>query len=52
MTDIPASDFVITQTKQEIPLDYCSFAVKHTVFVMGGVQNCKELKAYIQVHYN
>lgn len=51
VTDIPASDFIITQTKEEIPLNYCSFAVKHTVFVMGGVQNCRELKAYIREHY-
>ena len=49
--DIPASDFVITQTKREIPLDYCTVAIKHTVFAFGGVRNCRALKAYIQDHY-
>ena len=49
--DIPASDFVITQTKREIPLDYCTVAIKHTVFAFGGVKNCRALKAYIQEHY-
>lgn len=45
--DVPASDFVITQTKAEIPLDYCSFTVKHTIFAFGGVKNCTQLRQYI-----
>ena len=45
--DVPASDFVITQTKAETALDYCSFTVKHTVFAFGGVKNCTQLRQYI-----
>lgn len=49
--DIPASDFIITQTKKEIKDDYCSLAIKNTIFAFGGVKNCKQLKAYIKEHY-
>ena len=49
--DIPASDFIITQTKKEKKLDYCSLAIKHTVFICGGVKNCSALKEYISLHY-
>ena len=45
--DVPANDFVITQTKAEKALDYCSFTVKHTVFAFGGVKNCTQLRQYI-----
>ena len=49
--DIPASDFIINQTKSEKRLDYCSLAIKHTVFTFGGVKNCKKLKEYIKDNY-
>ena len=48
LSDIPASDFVITQSKSEMRLDYCSLLVKNTIFAFGGVKNCQKLKAYIQ----
>ncbi len=49
--DIPASDFVIKQTKKEIGLNYCSVIIRGTVFGFGGVKNCKELKEYIAANY-
>lgn len=49
--DIPASDFIITQSDRETNLDYCSLAIKGTVFAFGGVKNCKQLEIYIQEHY-
>lgn len=49
--DIPASDFVITQSGNETNLDYCTLMIKHTVFAFGGVKNCTQLKAYIQENY-
>ena len=49
--DIPASDFVINQTKKEQTLDYCSLMIKNTVFAFGGIQNCSALKAYINENY-
>lgn len=50
--DIPASDFVINQTKNEIELDYCSLMIKNTVFAFGGVKNCKQLKEYILENFD
>ena len=52
VSDIPASDFVITQAKDETKLDYCSLLIKKTVFCFGGVKNCRQLKEYIQENYN
>lgn len=49
--DIPASDFIINQTKREAKKDYCSLAIKNTVFAFGGVKNCAQLKQYILEHY-
>lgn len=49
--DIPASDFVITQTKREKGLDYCSVMIKNTVFTFGGIKNCTQLKKYIEINY-
>ena len=49
--DIPASDFIINQTAKEKKLNYCSLAIKHTIFMCGGVKNCNELKEYISNHY-
>ena len=51
VSDIPASDFVITQSRNEMPLDYCSLMIKNTVFAFGGVKNCQQLKAYIRENY-
>lgn len=50
--DIPASDFIINQTKQEVKKDYCSVAIKNTVFAFGGVKSCAQLKKYILDNYN
>ena len=50
--DIPASDFIINQTKQEVKKDYCSLAIKNTIFTFGGVKNCTQLKKYISDNYN
>ncbi|MBO5778696.1 MAG: hypothetical protein J6R82_03925 [Clostridia bacterium] len=49
--DIPASDFMIKQSKRDVQLDYCTFLIKNTVFAMDGVKNCQQLKAYIQENY-
>ena len=49
--DIPASDFIINQTKQEIKKDYCSLTIKNTIFAFGGVKNCNQLKKYISDNY-
>jgi len=49
--DIPASDFIINQTKRDKKRNYCSMAIKHTVFAFGGVKNYRELKEYIEAHY-
>ena len=51
VSDIPASDFVITQSKAETSLDYCSLMIKNTVFAFGGVKNCQQLKTYIRENY-
>ncbi len=50
--DIPASDFVVNQSKNEIKLDYCSLMIKSTVFLFGGIKNCSQLKAYIQENFD
>ena len=50
--DMPASAFIITQPKNEIALDYCSFAIKRTVLAFGGVKNCKQLRAYMQENFD
>lgn len=49
--DIPASDFVITQTEKEKAANYCSLLIKNTVFAFGGIKNCSELKEYISQNY-
>lgn len=49
--DVPASDFVITQSGKEANLDYCTLLIKNTIFAFGGVKNCVKLKAYIQENY-
>ena len=48
---IPASDFIINQTKKEREIDYCSLAIKNTIFSFGGVKNCSGLKQYIADNY-
>jgi len=50
--DIPASDFVINQTKHEKKLNYCSLMIKDTVFMFGGLKNCEELIAYLKENYD
>lgn len=49
--DIPKSDFIINQTRQESKNDYCSLAIKNTVFAFGGVKKCTQLKKYISDNY-
>ena len=49
--DIPASDFVINQTKHEKKLNYCSLMIKDTVFMFGGLEKCEELKSYLKENY-
>ena len=49
--DIPASDFVISQTKKEKRTDHCSLMIKNTVFTFGGVEKCTQLKQYISENY-
>lgn len=49
--DIPASDFIINQSKKEKDLDYCSVGIKNTIFQFGGVKECKKLKKYINENY-
>ncbi len=51
VADIPASDFVITQSQSEMHLDYCSLMIKNTVFSFGGIKNCQQLKTYIKENY-
>ena len=50
--DILVSDFIINQTKQDIKKDYCSVAIKNTIFAFGGVKNCTQLKKYIFDNYS
>jgi len=49
--DIPASDFIINQTKKDKKRNYCTLAIKRTVFAFGGVKHCRELREYIANHY-
>ena len=49
--DIPASDFIINQTKKEKSLDYCSLSIKNTIFNFGGVKSYSDLIIYITEHY-
>lgn len=49
--DIPASDFVINQSKKEKDINYCSLLIKNTIFAFGGIKNCSELKEYISENY-
>ena len=49
--NIPASDFVITQTGKEKEMDYCSLGIRKTIFALGGVKNATGLKEYIEKNY-
>ncbi|MBQ2675893.1 MAG: hypothetical protein IJF54_00635 [Clostridia bacterium] len=49
--DVPASDFVITQSNKEKESDYCSLLIKNTVFAFGGVKKCNKLKEYISNNF-
>ena len=49
--DVPASDFLITQSGKERKTDYCSLLIKNTVFTFGGVKNCQALKDYIAQNF-
>ena len=45
--DIPASDFIITQSAKEKKLNICGVAIKETVFILPCIKHCTELKKYI-----
>ncbi len=49
--DVLSTDFLITQTEKEKATDYCSLMIKNTVFGFAGVQNYRQLKEYIFVHF-
>ena len=49
--DIPASDIVIKQSKQDIKRDYCNLVIKNTVFGFYGVRRCSALREYIKQNY-
>ena len=49
--DIPASDFIITQSAKEKKLNICGVAIKETVFILPGVKHCNELKKYISENF-
>ncbi len=49
--DVSASDFIITQSKREKKMNYCTLKIKRTVLELGGVKNCLQMKAYIQENY-
>ncbi len=50
--DIPASDFVLTQSKKDKANNSCSLRIKKTVFYnLKYVENYTELKAYIEANF-
>ncbi len=49
--DVPASDFVLTQSPKEKELNRCTMAVKGTMFKYKNVENYTELKAYIEENF-
>ena len=51
VSDKTQGDFLIGQTKNQIEPDYCSLMIKGTLFQFGSVKKCRELKAYIESHF-
>ena len=49
--DIPASDFIITQSAKEKKLNICGMAIKETVFILPCLKHCNELKKYISENF-
>lgn len=50
--DIPASDFVLTQSKKDKCSDCCSLRIKKTVFYnLKYVENYTELRTYIEANF-
>ncbi len=49
--DIPASDFVLTQSKSDKAENMCSMKIKNTVFNLKYVENYTELKKYIEENF-
>ncbi len=50
--DIPASDFVLKQSKADVAQNSCSMRIKHTVFYnLKYVENYSELKKYIEDNF-
>ena len=47
LSDIPISAVVIKQNKYDKANNCCSFSVKNTTASFSGVENCNELRAYI-----
>ena len=49
--DVPASDFVINQTKSEKKNNHCSLMIKSTSLMFGGLKKCSEMKEYISKNF-
>ncbi|MBQ7761296.1 MAG: hypothetical protein IJ400_04495 [Clostridia bacterium] len=49
--DIPASDFIITQSKGERECDCCTVKIKDTAFKFYGVESYAQLKNYIESNF-
>ena len=51
LDDIRATDFVINQAVSEIKKDYCSLIIRNTVYAIGGVKKCTELREYVSRNF-
>ena len=49
--EIPATDFIITQSKSEKACDCCTVKIKNTIFKFYGVENYTQLKSYIENNF-
>ena len=49
--DIPASDFIFTQTKKEKKINVCGMAIKQTVFIFPCLKYADELKKYVSENF-
>ncbi len=49
--DVPASDFIITQSEGQKKNDTCNLKIKNTVFKLYSVENCTEMKKYIEENF-
>ncbi len=51
LTEVPFSVISLKQSKADIQGDFCSFAIKNTSTIFGGVENYTELKKYIDENF-